>query len=378
MSRCSVENPKSRAGVWERVAGQSFYRCHENDFIMHNRERRMKITVVSILFIGTCFLIGFNGCTNESSVGPLPQTTDQQVLRQQVTTIDSVADFSTSDEATIDDNGLQAPDYDGSAIEAVLHLGHVSSTTVDSLSPFRWGRHINWTAIVRNYNVVMLGDTAALVTITKTIPGQFWVGFGTVVNDTVVIDTVVKKPFMDTVTRKVLFQRIAKTTNREKNWRPVAITLVEGRSQTANSFSITSLEITDPSTKFDTTITDPLNSWFKLGLFRGSVPEFAKGDSITLRVTIASSDDSSEVVMLRHSVEGRGSVHRVRMSLISTTGGAGNYTRLYEENFSANLPAHVLAARFNAIVDVFSHGSIYSIPAPFENEYWGSPYIAFR
>lgn len=338
----------------------------------------MRRRVAYLLPVLAGLLWGLNGCNNSSTVGPALQPTDSQVLQQQVTTIDSVAQFSTSDEATIDDNGLKNPDYDGVAKEAALHFGRLTVPAADSLSPLRWGRHIDWTSVIRDYNVIMLGDTAALVTITKTIPGQFWVGFGSVVNDTVVIDTIVKKPFIDTVGRKVLFKRIANTMNRERNWVPVAITLVRGKSQTTNLFSITSIEIADASRQFDTTITDPLNTWFKLGLFRGSIPELVVGDSITVRATIASSDDSSEVVVLRHSVDVRGSLHRVRMQLISTTGGTGNYTRVYEKKFRATVPAYALAARFNAMVDAFSNGSIYSMSAPFTNEFWGSPYIVVR
>ncbi len=374
MSRYSVENPKSRAGVWERVAGLSLY--YLTDLEIHNMERPMKYTLPLMCVVAFLFIMSFNGCSNNNTVTPV--VTDQQVLQQMVKGIDSVAEFSTSDEATIDDNGLKDPDYSGAAKEAAYFSGHMRVFVGDSLKPLRWGRHIFWTQIVRNYNIVMQGDTAALVTITKTIPGEFWIGFGTVVSDTAQIDTVVHKPFTEQTTRNVLFRRIANTSVLERNWLPVAITLVQGKSQTTNPFLLASVEVIDSIRHYDTTITDPLTTWFKLGILHGSIPRFIAGDSILVRASVLSSDDSNEVVVLRHSVAARGLINRVRMNLISVTGGPTTHLRVYERRFRATLPLIALLGRYNALVDVFSHGSLYSLTDPFMNEFWGSPYIVVR
>lgn len=377
MSRCSVENPKSRAGVWERVAGQSFLNDGtRTDVVIHNTERPMKCVIPLICIFAVVVLAGFNGCSHGTSVNTT--VTDQQVLQQMVTNVDSVAEYSASDEATIDDNGLKDPDYSGIAKESAYSFGHMSASVGDSLKPLRWGRHIFWNQIVRNYNIVMQGDTAALVTITKTIPGEFWVGFGAIVADSVHIDTVVHKPFTEQVSRNVLFRRIAHTSVLERNWVPVTITLVQGKSQTTNSFTLVSVEIVDSVRNVDTTITDPLNTWFKLGILRGSIPRFVAGDSITIRASVTSSDDSNEVVVLRQSVAARGLINRVRMNLVSVNGGPGSYLRVYEKRFRASAPVLALLGRYNALVDVFSHGSLYSMTDPFMNEFWGSPYIVVR
>ncbi len=330
-----------------------------------------------VFFVSVIVMAAVVGCSSNNPVTPAAQT-DQQVLEQQVTTVDSVAGFSTSDEASIDDNGMKDPDYAGIAKEAVLNFRPGAMPLADSLQALRWGRVIDWASVVRTYTVTMLGDTGALVLITKTFPGTFWVGFGTLAGDSVVIDTIVKKPFVEIVNRNVLFRRIGNSSDKSRNWLPVAISLAQGKSQMPAAFTIDSLEVSDITRGYDTAVTDPLSTWLHLGLLRGSIPRFVAGDSVTVRVTLTSVDDSAEIVVLRHSVLTRGLINRVRMRLVSATGGPGNYTRVYERTFRTSLPAILLVGRFNALVDVFSRGTINSLSAPFTNEFWASPYIVLR
>jgi len=293
-----------------------------------------------------------------------------------VTMADSIAEFSSSDEATIDDNGLRDPDYEGLAKEAAAVGERFGSVAGDSLYPIRWGRRITWSEVTRDYQVVMLGDTGAIVTIVKTLPGEFWVGLGYRSPDTVVIDTIIRKPFTEVVTRKVQFKRIAHTDYPMRNWAPVAITLVQGKTQGTNSFTIVSMEVIDASVGYDSVVTDPNNTWFRLGWRRGTIPIVQSGDSVTVRVTVTSSDDSSEIVIFRHGIAGTSLLRgRTRMRLVSISGSPGNYTRVYERTFHPYLRFGIFAARFNVVVDVLSRGSIFDNNAPFTNEFWGTPYI---
>ena len=373
---CNIH--KSRAGVWERVAGLSYATViwcstRKKEIVMF---RSLQVLSVGI---GLAFAFLLIGCTKDNSVNSPSQTPDEQALTQQVMTVDSVSDYSSSDETTIDDNGLRDPDYEGLAKEANIDLTSRRTVFGDTLYPIRWGRHIRWNAIVRDYHVVMLGDTGAIVTIVKTIPGEFWIGLGYRAHDTIVIDTIIRKPFTETLTRKVQFKRIAHTDNPFRNWLPVAITPVHGNTQGTASFTISSIEVLDTQAGYDATLTDPENSWFRLGWRRGTIPIFGVGDSVTVRLTIASSNDSNEVVVLRHGITGisltRG---RAGMRLVSVTGSSGNYTRVYEKTFRANLPWNIFAARFNLVVDVTSHSSIFVNEAPYVNEFWGIPYIIAR
>ena len=345
----------------------------------------MRKSQLAVMLIAAGFLIALIGCTKDNVITPPGSLTDQQALQGAVTSIDSVADFSSSDEATIDDNGMRNPEYDGFAKIDAGVLGNLGTIFGDSLYPVRWGRHIFWNQVTRHYDVVINpGDSTALVTITKVLPGEFWVGIGFKTVDTVVIDTIIKKPFTEVVKRKVRFIRVARTDNPLRNWVPIAITMVLGKTRpdSLNQFSVASLELENLG-HFDTTFTDPLQTWFRLGLFRGSVPHFRVGDSVRVRITVNSANDSAEIAHLRYGIAGDGADRRrTLMHLVSTTGGPGNFTRVYERVFISRLPLFlppgVLAVRFNAIADVLSYGSIYINDAPFSNEFWGVPYVVVR
>jgi outer membrane murein-binding lipoprotein Lpp len=331
-----------------------------------------------LLFMVVC-AIGFAGCSNDAAVTQVGSVTDEQVLKSQVLTIDSVDAFSVSDQATIDDGGLRPDEYESVSMAMDNPSAGLGGVSIDSLYPVRWGRHI--TNIARTINAVIQGDTLATVTITKTITGEFWIGLGTRTPDTTVVDTVIKKPFVNDVNRKVLFRRIARTGNPFRNWMPIAVTMVEGKTRGSASFSIASMEISDNIRHYDSTFTNPLSTWFRLGLFHGSVPVFPVRDSIKVRVTITSSDTSNEIVHIRHGISGdrnHPEFRRLRVRPLSVSGSAGNYTRVYERTFVTHLPPRNLAGRFNIMVDVLSRGSIYDTATPYSNEFWGIPYIVVR
>jgi hypothetical protein len=329
------------------------------------------------------FLIPFSillilgGCSEKNSVTESAQT-DEQALKTAVTEIDSVADFSASDELSIDDDGMKNPEFDGMADMGMENIS-LGKTPADSIYPVRWGRHIFWQRIVRNYSVIIQGDSLAFVLITKTIPGEFIVGWGIKTSDTVIVQDTIKKSFTETMQRKVIFKRTARTDNPRKNWAPIAITIVNGKTNDVNNFSIASLEISVPVRSYDTTFVDPLNHWFRLGLFLGSIPKFLPGDSVVVKLTVTSADSSPEIVHLRHGIaNGRPERGRMKMHLESTTGTLGNYVRVYTRSFRARLPMGIIATRCNIITDVLSDDTIYSTTFPFSNEFWGVPYIVIR
>ncbi len=339
----------------------------------------MKFTKIVPLIVVIAALLAWGGCSSSNNNPVTPASSpDAQALKTAVQTTDSLNDFSASDELSIDDNGMEDPEYDG-VMGASLSKDYPAGTTstTDSIYPVRWGRRIYWNQIVRNYDVTMSGDTLATVMITKTIPGVFVVGWGTRSMGMVTIQDTVRKPFTETTRRKVLFRRIAHNPEPLRNWIPIAITMVDGKTDSINNFTIASVEVKDAS--LDTTVTDPLNQWFRFGFFRGCVPRIPVGDSVTVRVTVTSSDALPELVNLRHGIE-RLSMERrrIRMNLVSTSGGPGDYTRVYERTIRTGLGMHLFAARFNLVLDVLSNGSVYSMTAPFSNEFWGAPYIVYR
>ncbi len=339
----------------------------------------MKQRQVLLLIASVALALVLASCSKESTTEPTAQVqTDAQAVQYMVENVDSVAAFSASEDYSIDDEGMQNAEYDILAKYGMPPVS-VGGLASDSTHPLRWGRHIFWNQIVRDYHVVMSGDTLAYVGVTKTIPGEFWIGWGLRTGDSVVIDTVVKKSFTEQSRKNIVFRRIGRNEDRLKNWVPVAITMVDGKSQGTNSFAIASLEVSETAHNFDTTVTDPLSTWFRLGLFHGSVPILPVHDTVTVRITVTSSDDSAEVVYLRHGIGWDGlERRRGALELISSTGGPGNYTRVYARTFVTALRPAVLAERFSALVDVFSRSTIFDKSAPFSNEFWGIPYIVAR
>jgi|GEM_PF-1916939 len=342
----------------------------------------MRKICMLIMALPPAMLLILAGCSKESSITQAGPPTDEQALKQQITGVDSIAMFSSSDEATIDDNGLQDDEFDAETGMSANYLSR-AGVSADSIYPVRWGRHIDWKHISYDYSVTKQGDSVATATIKKSIPGEFWVGLGTRSNDTTHIDTVVKKRFIENASRIIRFKRIGRSENPFRNWVPVAMTMVEGKIDSVNKFAVDSVEISANIPQFDETITNPLATWFRLGLWplRGSIPIFPAGDSVRVRLAITSSDSTAEIAYLRHGIAGdRPDRRRLEMNLISATGNQGQYTRIYERKFKASLPRlmGLPVGRFNIVVDVLSRGSIYDNASPFANEFWGMPYMVWR
>jgi hypothetical protein len=181
------------------------------------------------------------------------------------------------------------------------------------------------------------------------------------------------------VQRYVEFRRIGRHENALRNWAPVGMTMVRGTSGGASAFAIVSMDVSESIGGLSKTITDPLSTWFRLGWLSGSIPLLPVRDSVRVRVTLQSTDADTELVYLRHSIEGGGDARRRAQMMLISSGSIGSlYTRIYERTFVTGLPPYVYAMRFNAVVDVFSRGTVYGLDAPFSNEFWGAPYIVVR
>ena len=288
-----------------------------------------------------------------------------------------MAPYTLSDEATIDDNGMRSEDYDA-ADGTIADNPPMTRLNGDTLVPVRWGRHLDWHNVASDYQVVIQGDSSALVTYTKTVPGEFRVGYGIVIGDSVSIDTVVRKPFTETITRKVRFVRIARNNDPFRNWFPVAVTLSLGQTSGGNAFSIDSVQLALRHAGVTATYSDPLNTWLQLWHRNAEVPSFLKGDSVLVRVTLTSSDSVPEISALRHGIAGgRPERRRLKMKLVSSTPVGNEYVRVYERTFKTSMAGGRMmwGERFNLVVDVLSHGSIWSMSDPFSNVFWGIPYV---
>lgn len=322
----------------------------------------MKYQLVFICLFTIAIIL--TGCSKDSSTEPV-RLTDKEAIERQVIQADSIAEFSISEDATIDDQSESDWNKDGFA----------KITT--PINPIRWGRHIE--SVSRTVNVVIIGDTAAIATVVKTISGKLIIA-ASYSGVALLPDTIIRKPFTLRSERRIRFIRTARSEQPERDWRPVAITLVKGDAvpDAVNKFVITSLEITAPH---DTvTVTNPLETWLWFRPLRNRVPVFVNNDSVKVRLTVESSDTSKEIAVLRFGVAQRWHPRlRTRMELVSEIMPDTNtYIRTYQKTFPIRIPMGLGMGRFNAVVDVLSRGTLFDDSAPVSNRFWGLPYVAVR
>ncbi|MBI3194862.1 MAG: hypothetical protein HYZ34_10420 [Ignavibacteriae bacterium] len=305
-------------------------------------------------------LIALVGCSKDDAITPTP-TTDAQAIEEMLTSVDSVSEFSESDEATISDP--EEMDWE--------KYGFNKTTT--PVKVFKWGRRVN--SVDRNVNVTRFGDSLAVALLTKVFHGNLVIAVS--YEDTAHrADTIIHKPFHERVQRKVIFTRIANTDNPRRNWKPIAISLVVGGAlpDSVNQFTIEKLEVFAPRDTY--TVTEPLNTWLRLGAHRDHVPVVHHGDSMVVRLTVVSDDDSAEAVAFRW-VGDRGH-DRARMRLVSSTPVSGGIERVYERTFRAHLPFGRFIGRYNVVLDVHSWGSLHDDAQAVSNRLWGFPYDVRR
>lgn len=342
--------------------------------IVFTRFIKMKFLFCALAIV-VLLILGFAGCSKDNGTTNPSSMTDEEALQYQIVHSDSLAQFLASDENTIDDGAIpRDPEYGIGKANAFVPV-------------VRYARHIFWNLATRTYATRRIADTAAVVTVTSTLPGEFLIGVGTrFTADSARIDSIIRKPFTDVITRAIQFKRIARTSDPSLNWLPVAISLARAKSQpdSLNAFRVFKIQFT--STSNDTMQTDPIHAWNLLGrpLVSG-IPFVHVLDSVRIRVWVQSSNDSAEVVHLRHGVGGAATISmREKMKIITDVPMTGAYNRLrvYERTFAARTFVSVgtldILQRFDAVVDAVSYNSIYDNIAPFTNEFWGFPYIVYK
>ncbi len=309
------------------------------------------------------------GCRKDEGPDALP--TDEDAIKSALTSpnpLDTAANFSNSEEYTIDDGGLQDIEYsEGSRFP---NNGKVAYP----INPLRWGRQVQ--SVSKSVSVDRLqGDSLAVATITKIVAGTLHILARR--DSGGVIDTNhYTKAFVDTARRKVLFARIRRTVDPRLNWRPIAISLVEGHSPTDN-FRIDSVEVMTP--RDTVVVTDPLSTWIRLGFFAGGrrMMLIWPADSVRIRVTITSQDTSQdgsarEFVVLHWGISRfNGHRHRAPIWFSSQSGGPGSWTRIYERTFYP----HPHSGLFNAVIDALSYKTLADDGPEYSNKFWGKPYI---
>lgn len=313
------------------------------------------IIILSIVLI--------TGCQKDTLVDP-DQITENDYLKQQAISAEETAGYIASEEVSLDDEYARDMDYDEFGFSKVNY----------PVTPIKWARKIN--RVIKSFEVEQLNDTIKIVTIIKNLEGQFIVV--AIKDSDNTIDTLrIIKPYTATITRKVRFLKVNNSNDFRKNWKPIALTLVEGKTSTKN-FSISTLEVLS---SIDTAIiTNPLSYWVRFAPGKGGVAIVKPGDAIVVRVTVASTSPNPEYALLRTGMDSGFKRHRARfkMDLVSETVTDGIYTRTYQKTFGARLPMGISFGHMNAIVDVMSYDSINDDTENYMNAFWGMPYLVRR
>ncbi len=228
------------------------------------------------------------------------------------------------------------------------------------------------TDVNRTFTTEILGDSS-FVTTKYIFTGNIFIAasYDSVSNaDSKTIDTVIVKPFSSTITRKLIFAKVANTQNPRLNWKLVAISLPEGGTVTQNIL-IQKMTIQLPN---DTLIITSPNEYF---LSRESgrikqIPTIRMNQRSTIIVEVFSNYSNEDFVTLTFGADIRG-LHRVKrkFTLDSVSPSGTGYLKIYKQTFTT-LP---YVGHFHAVVSAMSRQTVYDDQAAVESKSWGVPYI---
>ena len=298
--------------------------------------------------------IYFSGCSERGDQVMSPSFSNDKEYFSSVLMND---DFFATEEPNLEDGDALPPEY-GSGLrkeEAVI-------------VPFRFGKKIE--KVHRSVRYELQGDSVVTATITRTITGKFIIA-GSYNSSATKPDTVFRKPFVETATRKAKFVRVAPPGSPPwKGWKLVSLSLIEGGTQT--STPVINRLVVYLQTGDSLIVNSPNDYFFQIGKRLHPVPDLHPDDPIKVQVTLMSSNPDSEVVVLRHGADHDGLNRlRARFHLVSQSPVGASYSRTYE----ITLRAHKHLGKFNAVTEAISHNSIYDDTEAFENNYWGIPYV---
>jgi len=304
-------------------------------------------TVVSLLFLVGC---------QDTLVDPgvTEPTTDQEAMEK---IADEDSSLQSFDEAYNEDELM---DFGLGKIQAQIY-------------PFRvWHRvHL----VSRNLNVDIQGDTA-YATLTKIYEGTLFIA-ASYDSGATSPDTLIQKIFTATVTRNLIFVKVANTPRPFLNWRLAAVSLPEGGVLSSN-IDIKKLTIFLPNG--DTLVVESPNDYY-LSRHHGwlwwwrDIPIIPRHDSVLVRVELFSAYEEEDFVTVTF---GRnkfgGDRYKRRFEFISSTQVVGGYEKVYEQTFRT----HGFHGFFHAVINAFPRQVIFDDAAPVESSMWGIPYFVKR
>jgi len=248
----------------------------------------------------------------------------------------------------------------------------VGKTQTD-LYPIKVGRRI--TKMERTFDKQVVGDSAKVTVTTKYTGFLIIAGKFNPINpgDTSYLpDTIITKPFVETVKRNVTFLRTNSRNDRNRGWRIQAISLPEGSTSLRN-IQITKVEALVPG-KDPLIITSPLDTYFFIGDPNRDVPVRNRNDEIIVKVYLTSNSPKEDFVTLTYGRKIAGQIYKVKrkLNLVSSVQVGDKWEKIYQGNWNI-LIAHPLG-RFHSVINAVTNETIFSVEGNVSSSTWGIPY----
>lgn len=306
-----------------------------------------KLSIIITLLLSV-IIFGCKSTVNE------PDYLDDVILNELITSEESISNF----EENFDD---------GEATSFVL------DKIQTDLYPIKVGRRI--TRIERTFNKEVIGDSAKVTVTTKfsgflIIAGKFNpISPG---DTTFLPDTIVTKPFVETVKRNVTLIRTNSRNDRNRGWKLQAISLPEGSTSVKN-IQLTKAELLI-SGRDPLVITDPLNTYFFIGDPKRDLPERKRNENVTLRVYLTSNSPKEDFVTLTYGRKIAGQIYRVKrkLQLVSSVQNGDKWDKIYEGNW--NIFVMHPFGKFHSVINAVTNETIFSVEGNISSSTWGIPY----
>lgn len=306
-----------------------------------------KLSIIATLL----FSIIIFGC--KSSVNE-PYYLDDVILNELITSEESISNFDENFD-------------DGDATSFVL------DKIQTDLYPIKVGRRV--TRIERTFNKEVVGDSAKVTVSTKfsgflVIAGKF--NPITPGDTTYLPDTIITKPFIETVKRNVTLIRTNSRNDKNRGWKLQAISLPEGSTSNKN-IQLTKVELLI-SGQDPLVITDPLNTYFFIGDPKKDFPERKRNESVTLRVYLTSNSPKEDFVTITYGRKIAGQTYRVKrkLHLVSSDQNGDNWDKIYEGNW--NIFVMHPFGKFHSVINAVTNETIFSVEGSASSSTWGIPY----
>lgn len=239
--------------------------------------------------------------------------------------------------------------------------------------PIKVGRRI--TKIERSFDKQVVGDSAK-VTITSKYTGYLIIaGKFTRINpgDTTYLpDTIITKPFIETVKRNVTFIRTNSRNDRNRGWKLQAISLPEGSTSVKN-IQINKVEAVIPG-RDTLIITSPLDTYFFIGDPNKDLPTRKKNEDIVLKVYLTSNSPKEDFVTITYGRKIAGQTLKVKrkLNLVSSVQVGDRWEKVYQGNWNIFV-AHPVG-KFHSVINAVTNETIFTVEGFVSSSTWGIPY----